>query len=144
VIVTGVLAATDDVVAANVALVAPAAIVTLAGTAATAVLLLESDTTAPPLGAAPVSVAVPVDALPPTTLDGLTLTDDRLAVAVPACGVKRRAAENGPKAPAAFRARTRHQTRCAGSPLTLACDTVTVGFARNGAAMVEVSSTWTS
>jgi hypothetical protein len=79
VVVTDAFAVTDDVVTANVALVAPAAIMTLAGTAATAVLLLESETTAPPLGAAAVSVAVPVDALPPTTLDGFTANASNVA-----------------------------------------------------------------
>ena len=72
VIVAGVEAPTALVVMANVALVAPAATVTLAGTAATAALLLESVTTAPPVGAAVVSVAVPCAALPPTTLVGFS------------------------------------------------------------------------
>jgi hypothetical protein len=111
VIVTGVLAATDDVVAANVALVAPAAMVMLAVTVATAVLLLESDTSAPPLGAVVVSVAVPVDPFPPTTVEGFTDTADKAGEVTAACGVKRRVDENGPKTPAAFRARTRHHRR---------------------------------
>lgn len=134
---------TADVATANVALVAPAATVTLAGTVATAVLLLVRDTTAPPLGAAADSVAVPVAPVPPTTVDGLTDTADKVAD-VAASGVKRRVEENGPKTPAAFRARTRHHTRCAGNPLTNASDTVTVGFARNGADIVDVLSTCTS
>jgi hypothetical protein len=79
VIVTAVLDATDDVVAANVAVVAPAAIVTLAGTFAAAVLLLVSDTTAPPDGAAELSVTVPVDPVPPVTLTGLTEIEDNVA-----------------------------------------------------------------
>ena len=63
---------TGLVVTANVALVAPAATVTLAGTVADDVLSLDSDTTAPPAGAGPLSVTVPVEELPPTTLDGVT------------------------------------------------------------------------
>jgi len=56
------------------ALVAPAGTVTLAGTVATAVLLLESVTAAPPDGAADVRVTVPVDEAPPVTLAGLRLS----------------------------------------------------------------------
>ena len=59
----------------KLALVAPAATVTLAGTVATPVLLLDRLTTAPPLGAAALSVTVPVDELPPVTLDGLSVSE---------------------------------------------------------------------
>jgi hypothetical protein len=78
-IVTAVDAVTADVATANVAVVAPAATVTLAGTVAADVLLLDSVTTAPPEGAPVVSVTVPVDPVPPTTLAGLTDTDDSAA-----------------------------------------------------------------
>ena len=77
--VTGVDAATLDVVAVNVALVAPAATVTLGGTLATPVLLLDSDTAAPPAGAAPDSVTVPCELVPPVTLVGFRVTAWRLA-----------------------------------------------------------------
>lgn len=143
-IVTGVLVATAAVVTPNVALVAPADTVTLAGTDATAVLLLDNDTRAPPDGAADVSVTVPVELVPPVTLDGDTDTAERDAGAGALCGVNRRAEENGPATPAEFRARTRHQSCCAGSPLTVTCETLTVGFATNGAAIVDELSTWTS
>src|SRR5688572_1343135 len=84
--VTGVLAATVCVVTVNVALVEPAATVTVPGTVAADVLLLVRETTAPPDGAAAVSATVPVDGLPPVTVDGLTLTALRLAgAAVPVC-----------------------------------------------------------
>jgi hypothetical protein len=67
---------TATVVAVKVALVAPAATVTLAGTVATAVLLLPSVTTAPPAGAALLNVTVPVEDAPPVTAAGLTDTED--------------------------------------------------------------------
>jgi hypothetical protein len=60
----------------NVALVAFAATVTLAGTCAAAVLLLVSVTDAPPLGAGPLSVTVPCELVPPTTLLGFTANED--------------------------------------------------------------------
>jgi len=62
----------------NVLLVAFAAIVTLVGTVATA-LLLPTVTSAPPAGAGPFSVTVPVDALPPRTDVGLNVTELRVA-----------------------------------------------------------------
>ena len=65
---------TDVVVTVNVAVVAFAATVTLAGVVA-AELLSERFTTMPPLGAGALRVTVPVDELPPTTLVGLMLTD---------------------------------------------------------------------
>jgi hypothetical protein len=57
----------------NVALVAPAGMVTLEATEA-APLLLESATCAPPAGAGPSSITVPVAGLPPVTLDVLRLS----------------------------------------------------------------------
>src|SRR3989442_5390164 len=76
--VTGVDAATALVVIVNVVLVAPAGTVTLAGTVAAAVLLLDSVTCAP-AGAGPSSVAVPVELLPPVTVVGLSASEERRA-----------------------------------------------------------------
>jgi hypothetical protein len=73
-----------DVVTVKVAVVAPASTVTLAGTAATGGLALESVTCAPPAGAAPLSVTVPVDGSPPTTVVGLSVTLLRVAAPRPA------------------------------------------------------------
>ena len=89
-IVTFVGLATEDVCTVKVALVAPAVTVTLAGTVATAVLLLESATTAPPEGAVALSVTVPCELLPPVTLAGPSASEEteggdtvRVAVCVP-------------------------------------------------------------
>jgi len=70
------------VLTVNVALLAPAATVTLAGTRAAVVLLLESATCAPPVGAGPLNVTVPVDEFPPTTLAGFTVSEESEAPVV--------------------------------------------------------------
>jgi len=77
--VTDAEAVTLVVLTVNVALLAPAATVTLAGTVAAAVLSLESDTAAPPMGAGPLSVTVPVEGDPPVTLIGFSATDESVA-----------------------------------------------------------------
>jgi len=61
------------VVTGKETLVVPAGTMTLAATAATAGLVLDSRTTEPPAGAAAVSVAVPSEGLPPMTLVGVRL-----------------------------------------------------------------------
>jgi hypothetical protein len=63
------------VVIVKVALVAPDATVTLAGTVAAAVLPLVKVTVAPGAGAAAVKVTVPCDELPPTTLLGFSVSE---------------------------------------------------------------------
>lgn len=70
-IVAVLIEVTTNVVMGYVVVLSPAAIVTLAGTWATAVRLLESVTTKPPTGAGPSSVTVPVDGVPPCTVFGL-------------------------------------------------------------------------
>ena len=67
--------ATAVVVTVKVAVVAPAATVTLAGTVAAA-LLLDKPTDSPPVGAALPKVTVPVDEVPPVTAVGLNVTDE--------------------------------------------------------------------
>jgi hypothetical protein len=66
---------TGLVLTVNVAVVELAATVTLAGTVATAVLLVVSVTTAPPAGAGPLNVTVPVEEVPPVTIVGFRLTE---------------------------------------------------------------------
>ena len=69
---------TAIVVSVNVAVLAPAATVTLAGVVADA-LSSESVTRIPPVGAGPVKVTVPVEELPPVTDAGFMLTEERAA-----------------------------------------------------------------
>jgi len=76
VMVTGAEAVTVLVLTVKVELLAPAATVTLAGTVAAAVLSLERETAAPPLGAGPLRVTVPVDGDPPVTLAGLSAIEE--------------------------------------------------------------------
>src|SRR5512137_1228009 len=71
--VTEVAAATEVVATVKVAVVAPARTVTEAGTVADA-LLEERLTAVPPVGAAAVSVTVPVEDDPPVTAVGFTET----------------------------------------------------------------------
>src|SRR5690348_11164536 len=129
---TLVLAVTVDVVTEKFTLDAPAATVTLAGTATTDEFALLKLTNAPPLGAPLVKVTAPCAVLPPTTEVGLTLTVERLAAAgggggvAVAPAVNRRDAENGPATFAELKARTRQKSRCAGRPEIVACDTLTV------------------
>jgi hypothetical protein len=70
---------TTDVFTAKVALLVPARTVTLAGTVAAA-LSLDRETTTPSPGAGPLSVTVPVDepSGPPTTLAGISVSEERL------------------------------------------------------------------
>ena len=68
--------ATGMVVTVNAAVVAPLATVTFAcTTCAAAVLLLDSVTIAPPAGAGPFKVTVPVEEVPPITEAGLRVTE---------------------------------------------------------------------
>src|SRR6266446_7006128 len=72
----GVTASTALVLTVKVAPVAPAGTITLEGTLA-APLLLESATCAPPAGAGPLSVTVPVEEFPPVTLVGFSESEER-------------------------------------------------------------------
>src|SRR6266436_8168338 len=71
-------AVTARVVTVKAALVAPAGMVTLAGTVAAVVSLLERETMAPAVGAGPLSVALPVEGDPPLTLVGFSVSEVRV------------------------------------------------------------------
>ena len=79
VILTVLFDVTVLVLTLNVAIVEPAETVTLAGTVATFVLLLDSVTTAPAAGAGPFNVTVPVEVVPPRTEVGFRETEVRVA-----------------------------------------------------------------
>jgi hypothetical protein len=64
---------TSEVLIGKVALVEPAGMVTVGGTV-TEVSCAPSDTTAPPAGAGPLSVTVPVEEFPPTTVLGFNVS----------------------------------------------------------------------
>ena len=135
---TLVLAVTAEVVTEKVAVEAPAATVMLAGTAATDGFALLRLTRAPPLGAPLVNVTVPCEVLPPTIEVGVKLTAERLAGVggggvETAPAVNRRDVEKRPATPAELKARTRQKSRCAGKPVTVACDTFTVWLNVSGA-----------
>src|SRR5258705_3662564 len=69
-------AVTCAVLTVNVVLVCPAGTTTLNGTVASTVLLLASDTTAFPFGAADCSVTVAVEETPPVTVLGFSVTEE--------------------------------------------------------------------
>jgi len=71
-------AVTARVVTVKAALVTPTGIVTLAGTVATVVSLLERETMAPAVGAGPLSVTLPVEGDPPLTLVGFSVSEVRV------------------------------------------------------------------
>jgi hypothetical protein len=85
-ITTDVELAEAMVVIWNAAVVAPEATVTLGGTVAAEVLLLDNVTTVPPLGAGPFRVTLPVEEFPPLTLVGLSASEDGVAELCGICG----------------------------------------------------------
>ncbi len=80
-IVTLVEEVTAFVVTVNVAVVFPAATLTVAGTLAAA-LLLDSEMEMPPAGAAALKVTVPVEGSPPVRLVGVSDTALRVTAGV--------------------------------------------------------------
>jgi hypothetical protein len=138
--VTLLVVVTETVLMVNVALVAPAATVTLAGLEATLGALLDSVTTAPPLGAALLKATVPCEVLPPTTLAGLSESDESVGAVGATCGLKLRVADQLPATPAEFLARTRQKSCALGKPLTVVRETVEVRLLTSGVVKLLLSS----
>lgn len=140
---TAVEAVTDLVATVKPALVAPAGTLTLAGTVAAPVLLLESTTDAPPDGAGPLRVTVPCEELPPVMVEGLSVKEESatgpggggvgvgVGVGVgdgegegfvaPRFTSNERTADHAPFVPPAVRPRTRHQQRLSFEKLCANC-----------------------
>jgi hypothetical protein len=72
----------DFVVTVNVPLTLPAGTRMLAGTLARRLLLVLSETTAPPAGAGPFRRTVPVAGVPPLTVVGFNVSEDSAAGAI--------------------------------------------------------------
>jgi hypothetical protein len=100
-------------------------------------------TTAPPVGAAPVSVTVPCAELPPMTVEGLTVRADNVAgPALAACAVNVLVADHGPATPAELTPRTRHHSLRAGSIPAVKVEILTLVFTTNGEPKLFESSIW--
>ena len=99
-------------------------IVTLLARLATAGLLLDIPTTAPPKGAGTLSTTVTNEPLPPTTVDGCVDIVDRVAGGGAACGVKLRTSDQGPGVPAVFKPRTRQKCVTVARPLVVYVEAV--------------------
>jgi hypothetical protein len=67
--------------AGKAAIVNPAAMLTLGGTVATEVLLLDKEKTAPPLGAGALRMISPVEVFPPFTLVGFNVSENEIGEA---------------------------------------------------------------
>jgi hypothetical protein len=83
---TRVYADTGFVLTEKLAVIAPAGTITLDGTVATAGLLLASVTTAPPAGAGPLKLTMPVAEVPPFTQLGEIASEERVAGEVGTAG----------------------------------------------------------
>jgi hypothetical protein len=116
VITTEVDAATAEVETMNPPVKLLAGTVAVAGTLATAGLLLDSETAASVAGPDDMTI-VPLEALPPTTVDGFTSSEPSPAGGGGSWAVKLRAAENGPATPAELTPRTRQKCVPAVSPV---------------------------
>ena len=102
---------------------------TAAGTLAIPGALLDNATTAPPSGAPTLSTMVPVDPLPPVTVDGLVDMVESVAGGGAACGVNVRTADQAPATPLTLTPRTRQKCGTVARLLVAYMDVATVGLA---------------
>ena len=114
--------------------------VTVAGTLATAGLLLDRVTTAPFAGAGVLRTTVPDELLPPTTVAGLMSIVESTAGGGAACGVKLRTADHGPATPALFTPRTRQKWVAVERSVVAYIESVTVASRSRGAVKALESS----
>ena len=114
--------------------------VTLDARLATAGLLLDIVTTAPPKGAPTLNTTVTLDALPPTTVEGLVDIVDNVAGGGAACGVKLHTGDHGPGVPAEFTPRTRQKCATVARLLVAYVDAVTDASRTSGAVKALESS----
>src|SRR5882672_8878590 len=114
--------------------------VALAGTLATDGLLLDSAMTAPPSGAPVLNTTVPLEGLPPTTVEGLVENVDNVAGGGGACGVKVRVTDHAPTTPAVFTPRTRQKCCAAAKPVVAYIELVTFCSRTSGAVNALESS----
>ena len=141
-IVTTVFADTVDGRDREVAVKLFAGAVVVAGTLATPGLLLVSEITAPPSGAPELSTTVPLEASPPTTVEGLMSIEPSTAGGGGSCGVKLRTADHGPATPALFTPRTRQKCVVVASPLVAYIASFTTASRTSGAVNALESSIW--
>src|SRR5262245_37692894 len=136
---TLVLAATGEVVIVNEPVNWPVGTVTVAGTLATAGLLLERAMTVVS-GAATLTMTVPLDSSPPATVVGFTSRFVNDVGGGAGSGVKLLVAENAPGVPAVLIPRTRQNRFVFGKPPARNDDDVTVCVRTSGAVQADESS----
>lgn len=139
-IVTVVLAVTGAVAIGNVAVKLIDGASTVAGTLATAGLLLDSEMRAPPSGAGVLKTTVPLDPFPPTTVDGFVENVDNVGGGGACCGVKVHVADHAPGVPAEFTPRTRQKCGVAARSLVTYWEVETICSRTRGALKALESS----
>jgi len=116
--------------------------VVVAGTLATAGLLLESVMTAPPSGAATLNTTVALDGLPPTTVEGFVDMVESVAGGGGSCGVKLRTVDQAPGWPTELIPRTRQNCVVVARLVVAYIDVVTFCSRTSGAEKALLLAIW--